>query len=95
MSEWKKGAFRYNKHNDTKNKGRTLKALLWYQGESDTTNKASGASVGHKLTTFLQELCAQICSPVNFPIIQIKKLHNYVMHGLFFTGGDTMGSSSS
>jgi hypothetical protein len=74
MSEWKKGRFLYDRMiQRTKvaiEKGGTLKALLWYQGESDTTSKASGASFGSKLATFLQDVRTDLQSP-DFPIIQV------------------------
>jgi hypothetical protein len=74
MSEWKKGGFLYDRMiQRTKvaiEKGGTLKALLWYQGESDTTSKASGASFGSKLATFLQDVRTDLQSP-DFPIIQV------------------------
>lgn len=75
MSEWKKGRFLYDRMiQRTKvaiEKGGTLKALLWYQGESDTTSKASGASFGSKLATFLQDIRTDLQSP-DFPIIQVN-----------------------
>jgi hypothetical protein len=49
----------------------TLTTLLLYQGENDGINKTLGASFGHKLATFLQDVCTNLqCH--DFPIIWVN-----------------------
>ncbi len=93
MSEWKKGAFRYN--------------TMIQRTKAEHWKRCYGIKVRVIPPTKRQALPLAINWPHfykscvhRFAVLWIlhhpdKNLDNYVMHWLFFTGGDTMGLSSS
>ncbi|PIA56636.1 hypothetical protein AQUCO_00700769v1 [Aquilegia coerulea] len=74
ISEWHRGMSLYNNLvNRAKAaliQGGTIRAILWYQGESDTISQADAESYGLNLKNFMLDLRADLQSPM-LPIIQI------------------------
>lgn len=77
ISQWEKGGSLYHQmlkraraSVSNNNNGGTIRALLWYQGESDTLIKKDADSYKHKLEKFFQDLRFDLMSPM-LPIIQV------------------------
>lgn len=77
ISQWERGSFLYGQMigrakaalNSSK-KGATIRGLLWYQGESDTSSRQDAQSYKAKLETLFGDLRLDLQSPM-LPIIQV------------------------
>ncbi|KAL5714057.1 hypothetical protein ACHQM5_016069 [Ranunculus cassubicifolius] len=74
ISEWSRGTTHYNVLvNRTKvslEKGGKVRAMLWYQGESDTIETVDAVNYKSRLEKFFLDLRADLQMP-NLPIIQV------------------------
>ncbi|MCD7470781.1 hypothetical protein HAX54_010891 [Datura stramonium] len=74
ISQWSQGSFYYNQMvNRTRaalQGGGTLRALLWYQGESDTLNLEDAKLYKSRLGTFFIDVRKDLDAP-SLPIIQV------------------------
>jgi len=74
IAEWERGQVLYDRMIErTKaamQNGGTLKALLWYQGESDADRKSRAEQYEQKLITFFNNVRADLQSP-DLPIFQV------------------------
>ncbi|KAF9603466.1 hypothetical protein IFM89_036269 [Coptis chinensis] len=74
ISEWSRGMSLYNelvkRATVALESGGTIRAILWYQGESDTVSRVDAESYKVKLETFFLDLRSDLQSP-RLPIIQV------------------------
>ncbi|GAV70474.1 DUF303 domain-containing protein [Cephalotus follicularis] len=74
ISEWEKGKFLYEqtvrRANVALQSGGVIRALLWYQGESDTVNKEDAELYKGRLEKFFMDLRGDLQDPL-LPIIQV------------------------
>lgn len=75
ISEWARGTYLYNqlvrRAGAALRGGGTIRALLWYQGESDTVNRTDAELYKGRLEKFFVNLRADLRSPV-LPIFQVR-----------------------
>lgn len=73
--QWEKGRVLYNhmiqRTKAALEKGGTLKALLWYQGESDAVEKSLADHYEQRLVTFFNHVRTDLNNH-NLPIIQVS-----------------------
>ncbi|CAB4266309.1 unnamed protein product [Prunus armeniaca] len=74
ITQWTRGSFLYNqmirRAKAALNNGGTIRALLWYQGESDTANRKDAKSYKNRVETFFGDVRLDLQSPA-LPIIQV------------------------
>ncbi|ONI33515.1 hypothetical protein PRUPE_1G430100 [Prunus persica] len=74
ITHWARGSFLYNqmirRAKAALNNGGTIRALLWYQGESDTANREDAKSYKNRVETFFGDVRLDLQSPA-LPIIQV------------------------
>ncbi|XP_010271049.1 PREDICTED: probable carbohydrate esterase At4g34215 [Nelumbo nucifera] len=74
IHEWARGTHLYNqlvrRAMASLNEGGAIRAILWYQGESDTLSKSDAQSYKENLEKFIQNLLSDLNSPM-IPIIQV------------------------
>ncbi|CAI9115214.1 OLC1v1016056C1 [Oldenlandia corymbosa var. corymbosa] len=75
ISEWERGTINYNRLIDRarfamKTSG-SIRAILWYQGESDTEKKQDAIIYKDKLKKFFTDVRVDLVSPL-LPIIQVS-----------------------
>ncbi|BBN70033.1 hypothetical protein with DUF303 [Prunus dulcis] len=74
ITQWARGSFLYNqmirRAKAALNNGGTIRALLWYQGESDTANREDAKSYKNRVETFFGDVRLDLQSPA-LPIIQV------------------------
>jgi hypothetical protein len=78
ISQWERGSFLYGQMigrakaalNSSKKGGATIRGLLWYQGESDTSSRQDAQSYKAKVETLFGDLRLDLQSPM-LPIIQV------------------------
>ncbi|PQQ05446.1 putative carbohydrate esterase [Prunus yedoensis var. nudiflora] len=74
ITQWTRGSFLYNqmirRAKAALNNGGTIRALLWYQGESDTANGEDAKSYKNRVETFFGDVRMDLQSPA-LPIIQV------------------------
>lgn len=76
ISEWERGKVLYNhmmkrvKESLRDDGGGTIRALLWYQGESDTVSLSDAHSYQNRVRKFFLDVRADLQSPL-LPIIQV------------------------
>ena len=74
ITEWAKGTIHYTdlveRANASLRSGGKIKALLWYQGESDTQNQTDANLYKERLYKFFIDIRNDLNSP-NLPIIQV------------------------
>ncbi|MED6186243.1 hypothetical protein PIB30_064970 [Stylosanthes scabra] len=76
IGEWSKGTSLYNElvrraiESVKGNNGKTIRALLWYQGESDTVREEDAEEYGHKMEKFIMDLRSDLHLP-NLLVIQV------------------------
>lgn len=74
ISEWGRGGFLYNqtvrRAAAAVQGGGTIRAVLWYQGESDTSHHEDAKLYKKRLETFFVDLRSDLQSPM-LPIIQV------------------------
>ena len=74
ITQWEKGQFLYNemirRAMASMENGSTIRALLWYQGESDTVNLEDAQSYKARLVNFFSDVRHDLNSPT-LPIIQV------------------------
>lgn len=78
ISQWEKGSLLYRhmlkraRASVAEGSG-TLRAFLWYQGESDTIVKQDAELYGRRLEKLFQDIRLDLMSPM-LPIIQVHKI---------------------
>ena len=86
ISEWGRGTFLYKRllrrAQAALQDGGTIQALLWYQGEADTVNKADADSYQAKLERFFSDVREDLKSPM-LPIIQVRTY--YILSLILFS----------
>ncbi|XLU62801.1 hypothetical protein S245_022010 [Arachis hypogaea] len=76
IGEWSKGTSLYNElvrraiESVKGNSGRTIRALLWYQGESDTVREEDAEGYSHNMEKFIMDLRSDLHLP-NLLVIQV------------------------
>ncbi|KAL6212422.1 hypothetical protein ACLB2K_017642 [Fragaria x ananassa] len=78
LSEWERGSFLYRQmigraraaSQKVNSNGDSIRGLLWYQGESDTTTREDAESYKARLETFFGDLRLDLQYPL-LPIIQV------------------------
>lgn len=76
ISQWEKGSVLYRRMvrraraSVADGAGGSIRAVLWYQGESDTIVKKDAESYGRRLEKLLQDIRMDLMSPM-LPIIQV------------------------
>ncbi|CAA2934015.1 Hypothetical predicted protein [Olea europaea subsp. europaea] len=74
ISEWRRGSVLYNqlinRANTALQDGGIIRALLWYQGESDTVIHSDAKLYKRRLERFFDDLRSDLMSPT-LPIIQV------------------------
>ncbi|CAN6682205.1 unnamed protein product [Malus baccata var. baccata] len=74
ITQWARGSFMYNqmigRAKVSLQNGGSIRALLWYQGESDTARREDARSYKNRLETFLGDVRLDLQSP-DLPIIQV------------------------
>ncbi|PIA27104.1 hypothetical protein AQUCO_08300064v1 [Aquilegia coerulea] len=74
LSQWGRGTQHYNdlvsRAKVSLREGGVIRALLWYQGESDTTSSMEANSYKGKMEKFIQDLRSDLRLP-SLPIIQV------------------------
>jgi len=74
ISEWERGTFLYDqlmrRARAGTNDGGTIKALLWYQGESDTVEESDAVQYKVRLEKFFTDVRTDLQSP-ELPIFQV------------------------
>ncbi|XP_030540093.1 probable carbohydrate esterase At4g34215 [Rhodamnia argentea] len=74
ISEWERGSFLYDqlmrRARARTSDGGTIRALLWYQGESDTVAESDAALYKRRLEKFFSDVRADLQSP-ELPILQV------------------------
>ncbi|KAK3425552.1 hypothetical protein EUGRSUZ_F02296 [Eucalyptus grandis] len=74
ISEWERGTFLYDqlmrRARAGTNDGGTIKALLWYQGESDTVEESDAVQYKGRLEKFFTDVRTDLQSP-ELPIFQV------------------------
>lgn len=74
ISEWARGTFLYNqlvrRARAALQGGGTIRALLWYQGESDTVDRAGAELYKGRLEKFFVDVRADLQSPM-LPVFQV------------------------
>ncbi|KAI3922411.1 hypothetical protein MKX01_006100 [Papaver californicum] len=74
ISEWTQGAPLYNlfirRSKKSLLEGGRIRAVLWYQGESDTLHQKDAESYGHNLKKFISKFRQDLHLP-NLPFIQV------------------------
>ena len=75
IKEWEKGAKLYEKMvkrvREALNFGGELKAVLWFQGESDTTSDHAADAYGANMENFIRDVRADLGIP-QLPFIQVS-----------------------
>lgn len=76
ISEWERGKVLYShmmkRVQASLRDGGSIRALLWFQGESDTENLNDAQSYQRRVTKFFSDVRDDLQSPL-LPIIQVKK----------------------
>ncbi|KAI3980552.1 hypothetical protein MKX01_025117 [Papaver californicum] len=74
IKEWEKGAHLYEnmvkRAKASMRCGGEIKAILWYQGESDTSTQHDADTYKANMERFIQNVRSDLCSPT-LPIIQV------------------------
>ncbi|KAF8024566.1 hypothetical protein BT93_F1669 [Corymbia citriodora subsp. variegata] len=74
ISEWERGTFLYDqlmrRARAATNAGGTIRALLWYQGESDTVEESDAVQYKGRLEKFFSDVRTDLQSP-ELPIFQV------------------------
>ncbi|KAL6518578.1 hypothetical protein OROGR_019080 [Orobanche gracilis] len=74
ISQWQRGGFLYDRllmrANAALQDGGTIRAMLWYQGESDSNDTTSAEMYGTRLEQFFCDLWLDLASPL-LPIVQV------------------------
>ncbi|XP_061353986.1 probable carbohydrate esterase At4g34215 [Gastrolobium bilobum] len=76
ISQWSRGSHLYNElvqrstHSMRDGGGGTIRALLWYQGESDTVREEDAEAYKHKMETFIMDLRSDLHLP-SLLVIQV------------------------
>ncbi|XP_068314055.1 probable carbohydrate esterase At4g34215 isoform X1 [Pyrus communis] len=80
ITEWRRGSFLYNqmirRAKASLQNGGSIRALLWYQGESDTASREDALSYKNRLETFFGDVRLDLQSP-DLPIIQVALASGY------------------
>lgn len=77
LSQWRKGEFLYEetvrraKAAVASGEGGSYRAVLWYQGESDTVDMVDASVYKKRLVKFFNDLRSDLHEP-NLPIIQVR-----------------------
>lgn len=75
ITEWARGTWLYNRMVQRARQavanGGTIRALLWYQGESDTVDLGDVKAYGARITQFIRDIRRDLNRP-NLPIIQVS-----------------------
>lgn len=82
ICEWERGEVLYDRMIERtkaamERPGAVLKALLWYQGESDSDRKSRAEVYEHKLITFFNNVREDLQSP-DLPIFQVLTLLTFL-----------------
>ncbi|CAA3033437.1 Hypothetical predicted protein [Olea europaea subsp. europaea] len=79
ITEWKRGSDLYNRllkrANAALRDGGKIRAILWYQGESDSADETRAKMYKKRLTEFFLDIRRDLASPV-LPIIQVALASN-------------------
>ncbi|KAL6552138.1 hypothetical protein OROGR_008292 [Orobanche gracilis] len=74
ISQWQRGGFLYDqllkRANAALQDGGPIRAMLWYQGESDSNDTMSAETYGNSLKQFFCDLRLDLASPL-LPIVQV------------------------
>ncbi|GFQ06336.1 probable carbohydrate esterase at4g34215 [Phtheirospermum japonicum] len=74
ISQWQRGQFLYNqlveRANAALQDGGCIRAMLWYQGESDANDTSSAGSYGARLRQFFSDIRLDLDSAL-LPIVQV------------------------
>lgn len=74
ITDWARGSWLYNRMVQRARKARQgggkIRALLWYQGESDTVDVGDAHAYGTRIAQFVKDVRQDLKSP-NLPIIQV------------------------
>ncbi|KAL2512615.1 protein of unknown function (DUF303) [Abeliophyllum distichum] len=74
ISEWRRGSVLYNqlirRANAALQGGGVIRALLWYQGESDTAIHKDAELYKRRLVKFFDDVRSDLMSPI-LPVIQV------------------------
>lgn len=76
IGQWSKGSHLYNELvrrslNSVRDGGGTIRALLWYQGESDTVREEDAVGYKHKMESFIMDLRSDLHLP-SLLVIQVS-----------------------
>lgn len=84
IEEWRKGAHLYNELvkrtiESVKNGGGVIRALVWYQGESDTVREEDAKAYKGRMESFIQNIRSDLKLP-NLLVIQVRFFfHHYLV----------------
>ncbi|XP_050159545.1 probable carbohydrate esterase At4g34215 isoform X2 [Malus sylvestris] len=80
ITQWRRGSFLYNqmirRAKASLQNGGSIRALLWYQGESDTASREDALSYKNRLETLFGDVRLDLQSP-DLPIIQVALASGY------------------
>lgn len=75
ISQWARGGPLYSRMvqraNEAVNSGGTMRALLWYQGESDTVDLEDANTYGDRIAQFFMDVRSDLNDP-DLPIVQVS-----------------------